>query len=56
MNALSSIARYFFVQHNKTGKNITMPNNHKIYQMATQYTKWQHNTPNGNTIHQMAVK
>jgi hypothetical protein len=30
----SRVARFFLVQHTKTGKNI--PNNHKIYRMATE--------------------
>jgi hypothetical protein len=37
-----------------TGKYI--PNNHKIYQMATKYTKWPQNIPNGHKIYQMATK
>jgi hypothetical protein len=39
------------VQHTKTGKNI--PNNHK---MATKYTKWLQNKPNGYKINQTAIK
>jgi hypothetical protein len=31
-------ARFFFVQTYQYGKNIT--NDHKLYQMATNYTKW----------------
>jgi hypothetical protein len=31
------VARFFWVQHTKTGKNI--PNNHKIYRMTTKCTK-----------------
>jgi hypothetical protein len=30
----------------QTGKNI--PDNNKLYQMATNYTKWQLNIPNGH--------
>jgi hypothetical protein len=33
----SRVARFFMVQHTKTGENI--PNNHKIYQMAIKYAK-----------------
>jgi hypothetical protein len=33
----------FFVQHSKTGKRL--PNNHKIYQMVTQYAIWPENIP-----------
>jgi hypothetical protein len=32
----SSVARFFSVQHTKTGNNI--PNDNKMYQMATKYT------------------
>jgi hypothetical protein len=32
------VARFFLVQHTKTVK--TIPNNNKLYQMATKYTKW----------------
>jgi hypothetical protein len=39
----SRVARFFLVQHTKTGKNV--PNNHKIYQMATKHTKWPLNIP-----------
>jgi hypothetical protein len=46
----SRVARFFLVQHTKTGKNI--PNNHKIYQLATKYTKWQYNRPNGHKMNQ----
>jgi hypothetical protein len=35
-------------------KNI--PNNHKIFKMATKYTKWPQNIPNGHKIYQMATK
>jgi hypothetical protein len=34
----------------------TIPNGHKIYQIATKYTKWPQNIPNGNKIHQNMVK
>jgi hypothetical protein len=30
--------------------------NHKMYQMATKYTKWPQNIPNGHKIYQMAIK
>jgi hypothetical protein len=42
----SRVARFFFAQHTKTGKNIQ--NNLKIYQMTTKYTKWPRNIPNGS--------
>jgi hypothetical protein len=41
------VARFFLVQHTKTGENI--PNDHKIYQMAI-------NISNGRKIHQMDIK
>jgi hypothetical protein len=44
------VARFFLVQYTKTGKNI--PNNHKISQMATKYTKWTEHLPNGPEIYQ----
>jgi hypothetical protein len=43
----SSVARFLLVQYTKTGENI--PNNHKIYQKATKYTKW----PNCHEIYQL---
>jgi hypothetical protein len=45
-----------FSWHNspKRGKNI--PNGHKIYQMATKYTKWPQNIPNGHKIYKMPTK
>jgi hypothetical protein len=36
-NPTIRVARFFVVQHTETGKKL--PNNHKINQMATQYTK-----------------
>jgi hypothetical protein len=48
--SVSRVARFFFVQHTKTGKNI--PNNHKIYQIATKYTKLPQNRPKGYKIYQ----
>jgi hypothetical protein len=44
------VARFFLVQHTKTGENI--PNNHKIYQMARKYTRWPKNRPNCHEIYQ----
>jgi hypothetical protein len=41
------VAKLFLVQHIKAGK---------IYQMATKYTKWPQNIPNGHKIYQMATK
>jgi hypothetical protein len=35
---VAKVARFFFVQNTKTGKNI--PNDHKIYQMAIKYFLW----------------
>jgi hypothetical protein len=32
------VARFLWVQHTKTVKNI--PNVHKVYQMSLKYTKW----------------
>jgi hypothetical protein len=40
---MSRVARFFFVQHTKTGKNI--PKTHKIYPISIKYTKWQYNLP-----------
>jgi predicted secreted protein len=34
----------------KTGGNVQ--NNHKIFKMATKYTKWQLNRPKGHKIYQ----
>jgi hypothetical protein len=38
------VARFFLLQHTKKGENL--PNNHKIYQIATKYTKWPQNISN----------
>jgi hypothetical protein len=46
------VARFFLVEHTKTGK--MYQNNHKIYQIATNYTKWPQTKLNGNKLHQMA--
>jgi hypothetical protein len=35
---LNMVARFVLVQDTKTGEN--MPNDHKIYHMATKYTTW----------------
>jgi hypothetical protein len=35
---VSRVARFFLVQHTKTGK--IYKNDHKIHQMAITYTKW----------------
>jgi hypothetical protein len=42
MNQLvrNRVARFFLVQTYQNGKNI--PNDHKLYQMAIKYSKWQH--------------
>jgi hypothetical protein len=34
----AGVARFFLLQHTKTGKNI--PNGHKMYRTDTKYTKW----------------
>jgi hypothetical protein len=49
------VARFFLKQHTKTGKiyQITIA---YVYQMATKYTKWPQNIPNGHKIYQMATK
>jgi hypothetical protein len=39
------VARFFLVQHTKTGK--IYPNYLKLYQMAINFTKWQRKRPNG---------
>jgi hypothetical protein len=39
------VARFFLVQHTKTGENFQMAINYKIYQMAGKGTKWQWNIP-----------
>jgi hypothetical protein len=44
------VTRFFLVQHTKTGKNI--PNNHKLFQIDTKYTKWPQKKPNGHKIYQ----
>jgi hypothetical protein len=41
----SRVTRFFLIQPTKKGK---------IYQMATKYTKWPQNIPNGRKIDQMA--
>jgi hypothetical protein len=41
------VARFFLVQHTKTGK---------IYQITTKYTKWSQNIPNDRKIDQMAIQ
>jgi hypothetical protein len=45
------VARFFSVQHTKTGK-ICVPNDHKMSQMTLNYTNWLQNRPNGNKIYQ----
>jgi hypothetical protein len=44
------VARFFLVQQTKTGKYI--PNDHKIYQRATKYTKFPQKRPNDHKIYQ----
>jgi hypothetical protein len=36
--SLTGLPDFSFVQHAKMGKNV--PNNHKMFQMATKHTKW----------------
>jgi hypothetical protein len=48
------VARFFLVQLTKTRKNIRTC--HKIYQVATKYTKLPQNIPNGRKIDQMDIK
>jgi hypothetical protein len=47
------VARFFLVQHTKTGKNI--PKNHKIYQITKIYQKAK-NIQNKHKKYQMAIK
>jgi hypothetical protein len=42
------------VHDTKTGKNV--PNEHKMYQMNTKFTKWTQNAPNEHKIFQMVIK
>jgi hypothetical protein len=51
---LHRVARFFFVQNTKAGKNL--PKDHKINQMGMKHTKWLLNIPNGSKIYQMVVK
>jgi hypothetical protein len=37
-------------QHTKTGKNI--PDDHKLYEIVTKYTRWPYTLPNGHKIYQ----
>jgi hypothetical protein len=48
-----SIAIFFLVQAYQNGKSI--PNGHKLYQMGTNYTKWQYFIPNGHKLYQTAI-
>jgi hypothetical protein len=43
----SRVARFFTVQHTKTGKN--KPNDHKMYQRAIKYTIQPYNGQNGDS-------
>jgi hypothetical protein len=45
---ISRVARFFLVQKYQNGKNV--PNDHKLYQTAVNYTKWPKNIPNGHKI------
>jgi hypothetical protein len=49
---LVRVARFFLVQKTKTGENL--PEDHKIYQMAKNYTKWPKIIPNGQKLYQTA--
>jgi hypothetical protein len=44
------VARFFLVQHTKTGENV--PNDHTY----VKYTTWPQNIPHGHKIYQMVVK
>jgi hypothetical protein len=44
------VARLFLVQHTKNGKYI--PNDHRIERMASKYTEWPQNIPNGHKMYQ----
>jgi hypothetical protein len=46
----AKVARFFLVQHTKTGKIV--PNDHKLYEMVTKQTKWRYDRPNGHKIYQ----
>jgi hypothetical protein len=48
------VARFFLVQQTKTGINI--PCGHKIYQIATKYTKWKQNIPINQKVYKMTIK
>jgi hypothetical protein len=45
----SRVARFFLVQHTKTGKNLQ--NDQKIYQMAINFFQWPNNRPNLHKIY-----
>jgi hypothetical protein len=44
------VARLFLVQHTKNGKYI--PNDHRIERIASKYTEWPQNIPNGHKMYQ----
>jgi hypothetical protein len=44
-NLRARVARFFLVQICQNGKNV--PNDHKLYQKAVNYTKWPQNIPSG---------
>jgi hypothetical protein len=50
----SRVARFSSLKHTKTGKNI--PNDHKIYKMATKYTKWPYNRPTASKEPQQSIQ
>jgi hypothetical protein len=43
------VARFFLLQHTKTGKN--RQNNQKMCQMTIKYTKWLQNKPHGHKLY-----
>jgi hypothetical protein len=44
------VARFFLLRHTKTGGNRT--DDHKIYEMAINYTRWPESGPNDHKIYQ----
>jgi hypothetical protein len=48
MHSAARVARFFSVPHSKNGKNV--PNNHELYKMTAEYTKWQKYSPKSHKI------
>jgi hypothetical protein len=42
------VARFFLVHDTKTGKDVPVPNEHKVYQMVIKYPQYPYNIPNGH--------